>query len=252
MNDASTAVNLVTASWNRVAQAIKDAIDANPWDRMPTVFLETFQTQCQREGELMIADGTVSDIFPKTKASDLLNADFSTKLFKKIEELHDAQKDELLMSYLFTVDREGLEGEVASTVSDALSVLHALHPKWNGEDNYSAPQIAYTLWHLRDELNEFLPDVAQLVYAHLSSLRAYYDHSKGEEQAEKIWIEHSTSKKPGLMARVETLGQLARTEPTPIIEAFLKERASVDISALEAIALADATKPGEQPAPSPG
>ncbi|TLX16113.1 hypothetical protein [Rhizobium sp. MHM7A] len=252
MNNSSTAVNLVTASWGRIAQAIKETVEANPWDRLPTVFLETFQAQCKREGELMIADGTVFDIFPKTKPSDLLDANFPAKLFKKIEKLHGAEKDELLMSYLFTVDREGLEGEVASTISDALSVLHALHSKWTGEGSYSAPQIAYTLWHLDDELDELLPDVAQLVYAHLSSIRAYYDHSKGEKQAEEIWIKHSISKKPGLMARMETLGQLARTEPKPVIEAFLKERISVDISVLEAIALADAAKPEEESGPSPG
>lgn len=252
MNNSSTAVNLVTASWDRIAQAIKEAVDTNPWERMPTVFLETFQAQCKCEGELMIADGTVSDIFPKTKAADLLDANFPAKLFKKIEKLHGAEMDELLMSYLFTVDREGLEGEVASTISDTLSVLHALHSKWNGEGSYSAPQMAYTLWHLNDELGEFLPDLAQLVYAHLSSIRAYYDHSKGKEQAEEIWIEHSISKKPGLMGRMETLGQLARTEPDAIIEAFLKERTSVDISALEAIALADAAQPDQDPDLSPG
>jgi hypothetical protein len=253
MNSSSSVATLVTASWDRVAQAIKEAVDANPWEQMPTVFLETFQAQCNREGALMIADGTVSEIFPKTKPSDLLDAAFVSKLSKKIEKLHGKEMDDLLMGFLFTVDREGLEGQVASTISDALSVLHALHFKWNGEGSYSAPQITYTLWHLDDELGEVFPDLAQLVYAHLSSVREHYDHSQGKEKAEKIWIEHSISKKPGLMERMETLGQLARTEPDPIIKAFLKERPSVDISALEAIALADAAKSDEEPAGlSPG
>ena len=109
----------------------------------------------------------------------------------------------------------------------------------------------HTLWHLDDKLIEFFPDLAQMAYAHLSSIRAYYGHSKGKQKADEIWIKHSLSKKPGLMERLETLGQLARTEPAPIIEAFLKERASIDISALEAIALTNPPQPEAEPGFNP-
>lgn len=251
MDTSSSAATFVTASWGRISQAIKEAVDANPWERMPSVFLQTFQAQCRREGELMIANGTVSKIFPRTKPSDLLDASFPDKLSKKIEKLHGRKMDELLMGFLFTVDREGLEGEVASTISDALSILYALHAEWNGKGRYYAPQIAYSLWHLND-INEFFPDLAQLIDANLSSIRAYYDHAKGKKEAEKIWIKHSISKKPGLMGRMETLGQLARTEPERIIEAFSKQRDGINISALEAIALAGAPQANEEQGLSPG
>jgi hypothetical protein len=232
MIDTSATTDPIAASWGRISQAIKTAVDAHPWEQMPTVFLETFQAQCRHEGEVMIATGTIAAIFPETNTSDMTNPGFQTKLFKKIEKLHGSEMNELLMSYLFTVDREALKGEVASTISDALSILHALHTKWRGEGSYSAPEIAYALWHLNDELNDFFPDLAQMAYAHLNSLRSYYDHLNGKTEADEIWISHSLSKKTGLMERLETLGQLARTEPAPIIEAFLKERASIDISAL--------------------
>jgi hypothetical protein len=217
---------------------------------MPTVFLETFEAECRREGELMIAEGTVLDFFPKTRQANLLNANFPNKLFGKIERLHGEQRDELLMSYLFTVDREGLEGEIASTIADALSILHALDSRWKGEQGYSAPEIAYTLWHT-DQLIELLPPAMQLIAAHLSSIRAYYDHAHGKDRAEEIWIERSISKKPRLQERSESLGQLTRTEPEPIIKAFLEQRGSVDISTLTVGLLGDAAASYEVADPIP-
>jgi hypothetical protein len=250
MNSPTTSEDLASASWGRIAHAIKEAVGKAPWDDMPTVFLETFEAECRREGELMIAEGTVLDFFPKTRQADLLNANFPNKLFSKIERLHGEQRDELLMSYLFTVDREGLEGEVASTISDALSVLHALDSRWKGEQGFSAPQIAYTLWHA-EQLDELFPDAMQMIDSHLSSIRAYYDHQEGKDRAEEIWINHSISKKPGLMERSESLGQLARTEPEATIEAFLEQRDSVDISILTAGLLDNAASPCEEAGRTP-
>lgn len=234
MKPSPTAENLASSSWDRVASAIREAISKTPWNIMPTVFLETFEAECKREGELMIDNGAVLALFPKTKQNDLLDPNFPNKLFRKIERLHAAQRDELLMSYLYTVDREGLEGEIASTVADALCLLHALDSRWKGESSFSAPQIAFTLWNISENLEEIFPATVQLIDAHLSSIRGYYDHAEGKDRAEEIWIEHSLSKKHDLMQRSESLGQLAQTETEATIAAFLVQRGGVDISTLTA------------------
>ena len=222
----------VSASWTRIDRAIREAVSKSAWDTMPTVFLETFEAECKREGELMIAEGTVANFFPKTREAALRDPSFPIKLFRKIERLHAAQRDELLMSYLYTVDKEGLDGEIASTISDSLSVLRALDSRWKGEEGFSAAQIAFTLWNTDEGLEDLFPQMMPLIDAHLSGIRGYYEHVEGKVRAEEIWIENSISKKPGLMQRSETLGQLARTESEATIAAFLFQRKGVDISSL--------------------
>ncbi len=244
MNPSPTAENPASASWDRVATAIREAVSKTPWENMPTVFLETFEAECKREGELMIEEGSVLNLFPKIKEVDMLDPNFPKKLFRKIERLHAAQRNELLMSYLYTVDREGLKGEVASTLADALCVLHALDSRWKGELAFSAPQIAFTLWNTSENLEDIFPATAQLIDAHLSGIRGYYDHSEGKDRAEEIWIELSLSKKHGLMQRTESLGQLARTETEATIAAFLLQRDGVDISTLTAKFLESGEEPG--------
>lgn len=221
-------------SWTRIEDAIRTAISADTWERMPTVFLETFQAECQRDADMLIANDDAVQVFLKLKQRDLSKPKFPQNLAARLEKLHSESMNNLLNSLLFIVDREGLCGKVASSMADALSILHAFHPQWKEPDQFHAPKVAFTLWRLQ-KCDDFFPSIVGAMYANLHSLRMYHHSSKGNPATDEIWLSHSITKEPDLIVRMETLGQLVQTEPEKVFAAFLEQREAIDVSSLETL-----------------
>jgi hypothetical protein len=232
MNTTDSVSDYQEAAWLRIAASIKTAIESDTWERMPTVFIETFHAECQRDADLLIAEDRVAQVFPKLRSRHFEKPAFPQNLAVRLQKLHNEDMGKLLNSFLFKIDREGLEGKVASSVADALAILYSLTPRWQNKDDYYAPKIANALWQMTD-CNEVFLFTTHILYGSLLNVRSYYVASRSVQEADEIWSQNSITGQPDLMARMETLSQLVQTEPQEIFRAFVEQRGAVDISVFQ-------------------